>query len=118
MKSRFQPEEGWVLPADGIEIVKSGADINVRFLESIIEEEGQPLQVECEELNLRHPLFYGDLVSAIIRSHYSDDSMQAIINNHLLGDEEPEHLQAYREMQDWRVTAKAQAKLILNVLDN
>nr|AIF26681.1 hypothetical protein [uncultured bacterium fosmid pJB83B9] len=117
MKSRFQPEEGWVLPADGIEIEKCGVDINVRFLESVIEE-GQPLQVECEELNLRHPLFYGDLVSAIIRSRYSDDSMQAIINNHLLGDEDPEHLHAYQEMQDWRVTAKAQAKLILNKLDN
>jgi len=57
------------------------ADITFRFLEEWKQEGGMPDQVECEEVTLRQPVFYGDLVSAIIRCRYSDDSMQAIVNN-------------------------------------
>lgn len=54
-------------------------------------------------------LDYGSIVSAIIDSHYSNDQMQAIVNNHLIG----EHEEAFEEMQQYRVYAKQTAKSIV-----
>ena len=44
---------------------------------------------------------------------YSDDAMQAIINNYLLEDEDSEHQKEWNDMQMWRVEAKRMAKEIL-----
>jgi hypothetical protein len=60
---------------------------------------------------------YGDIASAIIRSHYSDDAMTAIINNHLLGDDDAEHEEEWQEMQQWRAYAKEEAKRLLDAIE-
>ena len=54
-------------------------------------------------------LDYGSIVSAIIDSHYSNDQMQAIVNNHLIGEDE----KAFNEMQEYRVYAKQTARYII-----
>lgn len=59
---------------------------------------------------------YGVLVSAIVRGRYTDDEMQAIVNNHLLDDGNEEHEAEWDEMQAWRAEAKKVAKEILEGL--
>ena len=56
-------------------------------------------------------LDYGSIVSAYINNKYSSDSMQAIINNHLLGDDD--HEAEYEAMQAYRKKAKEWAKEII-----
>ena len=55
---------------------------------------------------------YDKLVSAIIKSHFNDDKIQAIINNYLL-DSSEEHVKEFNELQEWRKRAKQIAKEIL-----
>lgn len=55
---------------------------------------------------------YGSIVSAYINNRYPFDSMQAIINNHLLGDED--HEAEYESMQAYRKKAKEWAKEIVS----
>lgn len=57
-------------------------------------------------------LDYGSIVSAYINNRYTFDSMQAIINNHLLGDED--HESEYKAMQEYRKKAKEWAKEIVS----
>lgn len=57
-------------------------------------------------------LDYGSVVSAYINNRYPFDSMQAIINNHLLGDED--HEAEYEAMQEYRKKAKEWAKEIVS----
>jgi len=118
MKQKFQPEDGWIMPVDGIEILKEGTSIILRYNEKEVQEEGVPMQVECEQIIVQHPVFYNDLVSRIIRDRYSDDSMQAIINNHLLEANDEEHEQAYNEMQEYRAYAKTTARAIIDKFNN
>ena len=54
-------------------------------------------------------LDYSFLVSEIIRIQYSEDKMEATINNYLKDMTEPEHKQAFDEMQEYRDWSKAQA---------
>lgn len=57
-------------------------------------------------------LDYGSIASAYINNRYTFDSMQAIINNHLLGDED--HESEYKTMQEYRKKAKEWAKEIVS----
>lgn len=57
-------------------------------------------------------LDYGSIASAYINNRYTFDSMQAIINNHLLGDED--HESEYKAMQEYRKKAKEWAKEIVS----
>lgn len=59
---------------------------------------------------------YSQLTAAIIQSRYSNDDMQAIINNHLLEDGNSEHEAEWNAMQEWRTEAKTMAKSILEEL--
>lgn len=52
---------------------------------------------------------YGGIVSAVVRSRYSQDDVEAIILNG--GDEE--HRAKYEELQEWRKFAKQLAKSVL-----
>lgn len=52
---------------------------------------------------------YSGIVSAIVRSRYSQDDVEAIILN--AGDEE--HKGKYEELQEWRKFAKQLAKSVL-----
>ena len=64
---------------------------------------------------------YDAIVSALVKAEYPDDRMQAISNNFLRTlieteiptDKREEYLAEMQEMQDWRATAKAIAKEIL-----
>jgi hypothetical protein len=76
--------------------------------------EGENEQYKWCEINLPVGMpTYSQLVSAIIHGRYSDDAMQAIINNHLLEDEDSEHQKEWNDMQMWRMEAKRMAKEIL-----
>lgn len=46
------------------------------------------------------------VISSIIRQKYSDDKMQAIVNNYLLDPEDEENKQEFTEMQNYRKFAK------------
>ena len=69
------------------------------------------VKYEYDSVRTKFPYTYSSIVSAIITDKYPNDVMQAIINNHLLGDDE-EHEAEYQEMQAWRRTAKEVAKRI------
>lgn len=51
---------------------------------------------------------YEQLVSAFIRGRYSDDQMQALVNNYLLDGEK--YLDEWNAMQEWRRQSKLAAK--------
>lgn len=56
---------------------------------------------------------YATIVSAIVRSRYSQADVEAIILNY--GDGDPEHEQRYAELQAWRVEAKTVARQVLGI---
>lgn len=59
---------------------------------------------------------YSDLVAAIVKGRYDDNDMAALINNHLLNDNNEEHEAEWNAMQQWRAEAKQLAKSILDEL--
>ena len=52
---------------------------------------------------------YSGIVSAIVRSRYSQDDVEAIILNAV----DKEHMAKYEELQEWRKFAKQLAKSVL-----
>ena len=71
---------------------------------------------ECEEVeyNHREPLTeedYGPLVSTLIRSKYSEDSVEAIINNYLSDVESTSEV--FAELQAWRTRSKVIANAVV-----
>lgn len=57
---------------------------------------------------------YPTLVSAIVRTRYSADAVEAIVQNHLCGESE-EHQAEWECLQEWRTEAKRMAKEHLNI---
>ena len=79
---------------------------------------GEPFLYTWEEVTFSPgTLNYGDLVSAIVKSKYTDDEMSALINNYLLDMEDTENKAKWEAMQSWRVEAKRQAKEILSKIE-
>lgn len=74
-------------------------------------EESESVIYVYEMVRVPFPYDYASIVSAIINDHYSNDRMQAIINNHLL-EANDEHEEEFREMQAWRAHAKEIGHLI------
>ena len=67
---------------------------------------------------------YGAIVSALFRTKYSEDAVEAIINNNIaliavpsaVDDEEGQQkLSEFEEMQKWREQCKARAKELLKI---
>ena len=56
----------------------------------------------------------GAVISAIIRQRYSDDEMQAIINNYLLDESDAEARQKFQTMQQYRQYAKSIANKFID----
>lgn len=65
---------------------------------------------------------YGAIVSALIRTKYSEDDVEAIINNNIaliatpssISDEESQaKLDEFKQMQEWREKCKTRAKELL-----
>lgn len=72
---------------------------------------------ECDEVEYSHkedlsPSDYGSMVSCIIRGKYSEDAVEAILNNYL--SDPSGHKQEFDELQDWRETAKQRAREIID----
>ena len=53
---------------------------------------------------------YGLFVSALIRSSYSQDQVEAITQNYLANSKDADAVQAFNDLQDWRARAKQIAK--------
>lgn len=53
---------------------------------------------------------YGLFVSALIRSSYSQDQVEAITQNYLANSKDADAVQAFNDLQDWRAQAKQIAK--------
>ena len=53
---------------------------------------------------------YGGIVSAVVRSHYSSDNVEAIVLN---GIDTEEHASEYEALQAWRAHAKEVARSII-----
>lgn len=64
-----------------------------------------------EMVRVPYPYTYSSIVSAIINDRYSNDQMQAIINNHLL-EANDEHEAEFSAMQAWRAHAKEVGHLV------
>lgn len=56
---------------------------------------------------------YGPIVSAIINLEYPADKMQAVVNNYLADQDDPEAAGEMLDMQQWRALAKKVAKDVL-----
>lgn len=53
---------------------------------------------------------YGLFVSALIRSRYSQDQVEAITQNYLANSKDADYVQAFNDLQAWRAQAKQIAK--------
>jgi hypothetical protein len=53
---------------------------------------------------------YGLFVSALIRSSYSQDQVEAITQNYLANSKDADAVQAFNDLQAWRAKAKQIAK--------
>lgn len=67
---------------------------------------------------------YGAIVSALVRSKYSEDEVEAIVNNNIaliampsaVSDEEGQQkLSEFQQMQEWREKCKARAKELMAI---
>ena len=56
---------------------------------------------------------YPELVKSFVRQNYSQDKVEAIINNHLA--EPQEHTAEFQELQEYRKKCKAYAKELLKL---
>ena len=85
---------------------------NERNVEMPQQEGTEPIQM-YEYDSVRTPIGadYGTLVTAIIRTRYTSDQVEAIVLNH--GDGNPDHEAEYNALQQWRTEAKHVAKLAL-----
>jgi len=80
------------------------------------EEEIRVPMFEAFAVRVEHPVTRSRVVDAIVTSAYPSDVMQAVINNHLLGDDDAEHEAEFAAMQEWRVLAKSTADNVLAVM--
>lgn len=80
------------------------------------EADGRVPMFEAYAVRVGHPVTRSRVVDAIVTSAYPSDVMQAIINNHLLGDGDAEHEAEFSAMQEWRVLAKRTADDVLAVM--
>ena len=62
-------------------------------------------------------LDYDSIANAIISDEYPTDKMQSVINNYLIGKEDPVILKEFNTMQDFRAKAKAEAKAVLEYVE-
>ena len=74
-----------------------------------------PWQADEVEYNHKEALQesdYGPMVSAIIRSEYSEDAVEAIVNNYLA---DPDgHTEEFQQLQVWRTEAKQRAREVIS----
>lgn len=79
------------------------------------QEVGVPM-FEAYAVRVEHPVTRSRVVDAIVTSAYPADVMQAVINNHLLGDGDSEHEAEFAAMQEWRTLAKGTADEVVQAM--
>ncbi len=72
----------------------------------------ESIMYEYESVRMDKSITYSKVVSAIINDRYSNDAMQAVVNNYLKDPSDAERKQEFDEMQDWRDKAKSVARQI------
>ncbi|MBQ9309876.1 MAG: hypothetical protein IJ222_03330 [Bacteroidales bacterium] len=95
-----------------ISVSKSGEKYH-STLNYLIEESGDGYEVASVTIATDGPLseeHYGKLVSAIVRSRYSEDDTEAIICNYSLTPRSSVAKDEMNELQQWRAMAKERAK--------
>lgn len=76
----------------------------------------------CEEVEYSHnddlsPTDYGAMVSCIIRGKFSEDAVEAILNNYLSDPKNTRYEAEFNMLQSWRAKAKERARSILGLLE-
>ena len=61
---------------------------------------------------------YGLFVSALIRSRYSQDQVEAITQNYLANSKDADAVQDFNDLQDWRAKAKQIATEAIGALSS
>lgn len=74
---------------------------------------------ECEEVEYSHKeeltdADYPPMVSTIIRGKYSEDAVEAILNNYLADPTDEHHATEFNLLQSWRNEAKERARKIID----
>ncbi len=109
------PEQETILSAGTMTTV-------IRFNIEESESESSETVWTCDELEYSHrePLTYdkdyGHIVTAIIRTRYSADEMEALLNNYV-SSKTTEHKREWTEMQAWRAAAKERAQEVINLVN-
>ncbi len=75
---------------------------------------------ECEEVEYCHrealsQVDYGHMVAALVRSHFSADDVEAILNNYVAS-KTTEHKTEWNALQAWRTKSKEAAAAVLEGL--
>lgn len=91
-------------------------DVRINFnVQKLVEPDEQGNTLMYDTMQIKQAQYcYSGIISAIINAKYDNDSMWAIVNNHLL-QRSSDAEQKYNEMQEWRVFAKTMAKEILGI---
>ena len=104
-------------PETGIHVIREGNSIRIFFDFSASEEGGY----NCQNVDLRTPITYDRVVSAIITDAYTIDKREAIFANYeeakdagsnITDDKRAEYISEYNQFQAWRRMAKQIAKMI------
>lgn len=125
MKAYGQLEKNAEIPT--IQVVQEGALTRIFFnFEEFIPdiEEGEEIEgthFVCENVDVEKA-DYSSIISAIVRSKYTQDDVEAILSNYQLckdGDAPEGKCDDYQfryiEYQDWRATAKSVATEVMNL---
>lgn len=85
---------------------------NVRELtpDEIAQRQAEAEEAEREEWQ---NISYDDAVNREIRKRYPQQDVEAILNNYLAFPENPEHVEEFRQLQQYRVECKAFVKQMI-----
>ena len=114
MNRQIYPER----PSDNEEIRSFGIITEVIRFDIHEVEQG----FECDEVEYNHkedlsPSDYGPMGSCIIRGKYSEDAVEAILNNYLSDPTNTRYEAEFNMLQSWRAEAKERARSILGLLE-
>lgn len=113
MNRQIYPER----PKDNEEVRSFGIITEVIRFDIREVEEG----FECNEVEYNHKeglssSDFGSMVSCIIRGKYSEDDVEAILNNYLADPENERYVAEFNSLQSWRNEAKERTRSILGLL--
>lgn len=83
---------------------------NVEEVQRQITEGETTTEWQADTVEVHNPVTYPSLVSALVRTRYTADQVEAIMLN---GGDTPEHTAELQALQQWRTEAKRIAKEVL-----